>query len=317
MQLPEEFTRPPKEAAPLPEETAPLSDEYNRGAPGGSTEGKKRKLPMAAIAALLSAAMAITGGGAAVSRDLAEKADAVELQEPAPERVIPDTPESQPQPEPEPEPEPEASLLPELISTPLGDGLLQITVYNDDPDPDNGWRNRVLYRGILPEADFTTLELPEPYPLEGYESGGYVLYYGEFREYDGYNDGDTVFALPVGMTLTAEQLELVPVYEQDQTRYVELHAVWLPVTDRNELLYLDGVPAPFVIPLASEGRLWLCALESPRREGYVFDCWLNEAGEAVTFVDCGDMYLDRYDENGRWVGTELQPVSLTSHWLPE
>ena len=217
---------------------------------------------------------------------------------------------------------------PEITTYPLGDGTIYVTVYNNTfdmnaaNDPDDPY-SRVLLRQQIPEAEFTELALPAAeFAGEDFVFEGYVIHYNNVfdRGYDRQSELSS-FVLPLGDTLTQEDVERIPV-SSDGIRYVNIHAMWRSqVTDEIKMpLVLDDGMGNAVTyegdtPFASEGYAYLAAYPIPEREGYTFTGWYDADGnlvEAVAYtdfldaIDAGD-YID-YD----W--SNPHPVTLYAGW---
>lgn len=231
---------------------------------------------------------------------------------------------------------------PEEITYPLGDGQIILTVYNDTTSFDVKTPLEIGYIGALEqktfsEASFTSYKLPSAIKPSGYSFAGWVIHVGSPLD----NGGDTSglkgyggdppaealltegsFAFKVGDTLTGEDIERVPP-SADGKRYVNVHAVWIMTTPSDVRLKLDDgmgnvTGYDMMVPLASEGFLYLCCYPEPTREGYVFDGWYDADGSRVDMLVCYFSFTPyKTDANGGFAGydwSKKQTVTLTAHW---
>ena len=227
------------------------------------------------------------------------------------------------------------------------EGKFVLTVYNDTttfdvPSPVQVEDSplTVLWAGGMPEEGFTEYALPEPIVPDGYRFAGWVVQVGNpfdfgsdtdlFEQYEGdppvselITEG--VYAFPVGDPLTKADVERVPPRE-DGVRYVNVHATWIKEEVSDPRLFLDdgmgNVTAyDMIVPLASEGYLFLCNYPVPERPGYVFDGWYDENGSRVDLLVCYFSFTPmEYDSAGNFTGynwNEKSTVTLTAHWKPE
>ena len=224
--------------------------------------------------------------------------------------------------ETETEPEPEITIYP------LGDSTIYVTVYNNTfdmgaaNDPDDPYM-RVLLRQQIPEAEFTELALPEAeFAGDDFVFEGYVIHYNNVfdRGYDPQSELSS-FVLPLGDTLTQEDVERIPV-SSDGIRYVNIHAMW-----RSQLT--DDIKMPLVLddgmgnavtyegdtPFASEGYAYLAAYPIPEREGYTFTGWYDADGNPIELVAYTD-FLDPIDTGGYidYDWSNPHPVTLYAGW---
>ena len=232
---------------------------------------------------------------------------------------------------------------PQEVNYPLGDGEIVITVYNDTTTFEfptvvsSGGYLTALARTTIAESDFTSYTMPSALTPSGYDFAGWVVHVGNpftddtaaelYTEFSGDPPVDRLlgegnYAFAVGTTLTKEDIEKVPP-SGDGKRWVDVHAVWIEKNPSQKLLRLDdglGNVAEYgmMVPLASEGYLYLCRYPVPEREGYVFDGWYNESGERVDLLLCYFSFTPMtYDANGSFTGydwSRSEAVTLTAHW---
>lgn len=226
---------------------------------------------------------------------------------------------------------------------PLGSGQIALTVYNDTTTFEfpsaataDGYLT-VLDQKTIAEADFVSYTLPSPMTPSGYTFAGWVIHVGNpfdnggsTESLKGYNGDPPVdllvtpatYAFAVGNTLTSVDIEKVAP-SADGKRYVNVHAVWIETNPSQKLLRLDdgmGNVTEYgsMLPLASEGYLYLCRYPEPTREGYTFDGWYDSSGKRVDMLVCFFSFTPVvYDENGNFAGydwTQSGVVTLTAHW---
>ena len=227
---------------------------------------------------------------------------------------------------------------------PLGDGNVVITVYNDTtyfefpdlPTAEDGYRT-LLDTVTIPEAEFERYDLPSAWVPNGYDFWGWVVHVGnpldpggDLEAIRGYNGDPPVeamqpessFVFRVYGQLAKEDVERVPPSE-DGNRYINLHAVWIEREPEQRLLILnDGMGGSVtygsMVPMASEGFLYLCNYPVPTREGYEFDGWYDEDGNRVDMLVCFFSFTPVvYDSEGEFAGYDwnsTKTVTLTAHW---
>ena len=236
-------------------------------------------------------------------------------------------------------------------SHPLGDEIIELTVYNDTLD--GSYENLVLVHTQINAADFTEYELPIPTFAANYSFTGYVGFFGSPFDngYDAYDDyggpaseppqltedfsGEApvefylsrdMFSFPLnGLTLTKAMVEYVPV-AADGVRYVNIHATW-QYTGSSPEFYVeldDGqgnvTNYPVAHPLASEGFFFTETFPQPVPPmGYFFDGWYDENGNRVeVLMDYFSFTPYLYDENGKYVdydwGSPPKTVHLVARW---
>ncbi len=227
---------------------------------------------------------------------------------------------------------------------PLGDGNIVITVFNDTtifefPDfetAEDGYRT-LLDSVTIPEAEFAYYDVPSAWTPNGYEFLGWAVHVGnpldpggDIESIRGYNGDPPVeamvsegsFAFQVYGQLTKENVERVPPSE-DGNRYINLHAVWTMAEPENPLLILnDGMGGStaydMMVPLASEGFLYLCNYPTPLSSGHEFDGWYDENGNRVDMLVCYFSFTPVvYDSEGNFAGYDWnseKSVTLTAHW---
>ena len=127
----------------------------------------------------------------------------------------------------------------------------------------------------------------QPPYCEGYSVQGYVIDYslaGSNLTNVGFNSGSQSFAVDVGFSLTSDEIQLVPVWEEDQIHHIYVHPIWIADEGTNNwenapVVTLDGgdesVSLPIDLPLGSGGIFYVCATV-PEREGYTFAGWYDE-----------------------------------------
>lgn len=166
-----------------------------------------------------------------------------------------------------------------------------------------------LMEQTVQESTFTELALPEAPVYEGYSVQGYVITF------------DNV-AVNVGFSLTLDELQLVPVREEDQIRHVSVHPIWLVNEGVNNWEYapvvtLDSgdttVSLPLDLPLASGGTFYVCAIV-PEREGYTFAGWYDEQDNLVYSLFAEDLFTQT-GEDGSIDWKKPTNVTLTAKWV--
>ena len=166
-----------------------------------------------------------------------------------------------------------------------------------------------LMEQTVQESTFTELALPEAPVYEGYSVQGYVITF------------DNV-AVNVGFSLTLDELQLVPVREEDQIRHVSVHPIWLVNEGVNNWEYapvvtLDSgdttVSLPLDLPLASGGTFYVCAIV-PEREGYTFAGWYDEQDNLVYSLFAEDFFTQT-GEDGSIDWKKPTNVTLTAKWV--
>ena len=166
-----------------------------------------------------------------------------------------------------------------------------------------------LMEQTVQESTFTELALPEAPVYEGYSVQGYVITF------------DNV-AVNVGFSLTLDELQLVPVREEDQIRHVSVHPIWLVNEGVNNWEYapvvtLDSgdttVSLPLDLPLASGGTFYVCAIV-PEREGYTFAGWYDEQDNLVYSLVAGELFTQT-GEDGSIDWKKPTNVTLTAKWV--
>lgn len=301
-----EFTSPGTEFTFPGQEFAGTSSQHRASAAGQKRRWLKKKVLYLAVAFLSVANLTLLKPGSV-------ETPPVETQEAPPAETQPM--ETQPTESVQVLAEPQETLTPPP-TYPLGDGIFDITVYNETFDLETG-NSRVLYRGSFPEADFTELRLPEPEPVEGF---GFVC----FVMYGGRDGNGQVHYYRLQDTVTAEDITLVAP-EEDGVRYVEIYAAWQLVEDREPWmpLTLDGnggtptVQYDATGPMASGGRTFLCAYPVPERPGYQFAGWYEDpdcSGDPVEVL--GALAFFQAGEDGIDWSASI-PITLYARWLPD
>lgn len=327
----EEFTRPPKEnlSNDVPE-FLPLPQEYSYGEGAGETRKQKRKLTRFA-AGVIAAAVAVSMYGKQPSAPIIVPTEPTAVTLPAAE---PPTVPTQPptiltEPTTLQETEPlttEPAFIPEILSTYENPGnICVITVYSDIYDLET-FGNQILFEETFSESEFTELDLPDFPIYEGRSVLGYAIEYSpisaDFQSI-GYNPGSKSFAVSVGNKLTLDELQLVPVWEEDQIRHVNLHPVWVANEGFTEWEYapvitLDSgdkvISFPIDLPLVSGGTFYVCAM-TPTREGYTFAGWYNEADERVYSIFTEDLFTTVQDGTEDIDWTKPTNITLTAKWV--
>ena len=319
----EEYRSPTGEICrPAPEHTYPSGseftkapDEYVYGAP--ATEGRERDSRrllrhfMAIPALILALGMFLT--------------------------PVSGTPGAEPEPGPLPEPEPVAQTYP------LGDGQIQITVYNDtiiymfpgDYTYDEDMIITVLDQVTVSESGFEQYVLPSPRPVTSWTFRGWAVHHGSPFDHA---SGDAPwgpggepapgslspggqFVFTIGDVLTREDVERIPVSD-DGVRYVNIHAMWIledPDNSKSLIVFHDGENEWHYgaeTPAMSEGFTYLAAFPVPEKEGYEFDGWYDEDGNRVEMLDYYVYFDAAQAPDGSWVydWDDPHPVHLYARW---
>ena len=309
--LPEEITRPSAEYASTDAtEFPPLSDEFFQRAAPAAPPRKKRK-PLQLAAGVMAAVVVVN---AFVGLPLAQSKAPAES--PIAEATDPPIVETAP-----PTPPIEMEVL-EPYENP-GDTCI-ITVYADYFDV-AAMGNPILMEQTVQESAFTELALPERPNYEGYSALGYVIEYSSTSANftnTGFNPGSKSFAVDVGLSLTLDEIQLVPVWEENQIRHVYVHPIWVVnegVTNWEyaPVVTLDSgdktVSYPLDLPLGSGASFYVCAMV-PEREGYTFAGWYDEQGRRVYSLLAGSLFTQTR-ENGDIDWTKPTNVTLTAKWI--
>ena len=233
---------------------------------------------------------------------------------------------------------------PSVPTYPLESGRVVVTVYNDTTSyefpsqipGDDGYLT-LLATEVFDAADFTSYTLPEPLVPSGYSFAGWVIHvnapfdYSSDEELFGIYNGDppreallneTNYAFPVENVLTREDLERVPP-DAEGNRFVNVHAVWTQEGGDGLLNLDDGyghvTPYSMMVPLASEGYLYLCRYPVPESpEGKTFDGWYDAEGNRVDMLVCYFSFTPEIrDAEGNFRGYDWnrsESVTLTAHW---
>ena len=238
--------------------------------------------------------------------------------------------------EPEPGPEP----VPVTETYPLGDGEIQITVYNDtiiylfpgDYTYDEDEIITVLDRVTIAESEFEEYVLPAPRVPTSFVFRGWSVHCGNPFDQgpEGASSGEPapgslasgdqrVFV--IGDVLTREDVERIPV-SADGVRYVNIHAMWIledPENTKNRIIFHDGDEEWIYgaeTPAASEGFTYLAAFPTPEKEGYVFDGWYDEDGNRVEILDYYVYFDAAQNPDGSWDydWDDPHPVHLYAGW---
>ena len=215
---------------------------------------------------------------------------------------------------------------------PIADRDLVITVFSGTLSADYTHLEVVLTTRVN-EAEFTSLDLPEPEDIDAFSFYGYVIHMGHLDpalRSEGEPEGAAPQIIPVGNTLTRTHVEQVPV-ASDGVRYVDITANWISDTDP------DGPDADYTFildygehrkkldgqnPMYSEGFLYVCAYpDLDSRPGYEFEGWYNAAGERVDALQSYFSFFEplEYDENGYVSDADMNKtleVVLTARWRP-
>lgn len=311
MMPPEEITRPSAEYASADAaEFPPLSDEFFQSADPAAPPKKKRK-PLQLAAGVMAAVVvvnAFVGLPLAQSKAPAESPIEEAAGSPIVETVPPATP-----------PFAMDVLEPHENS---GDTCI-ITVYADYFDVTE-MGNPILMEQTVQESTFTELALPERPNYDGYSALGYVIEYSSTSANftnTGFNPGSKSFAVDVGFSLTLDELQWVPVWEEDQIRHVYVHPIWVVnegVTNWEyaPVVALDSgdetISYPLDLPLGSGASFYVCAM-APEREGCTFAGWYDEQGRRVYALLAGSLFTQTR-ENGDIDWTKPTNVTLTAKW---
>lgn len=304
-----EFFPPSEEFfPPAAEVTAPAAEFSSLAAERQDETAKRKRLLRKKMLYLVAAfAVAATLTLPRVAGNMKPPQD-----EPAPTETQPVPTETEPVPtQTEPAPTEPPETQPTAPTYPLGDGSLEITVYNSSPNPEDNWNNHVLYQATVPEAEFTDLTLPAYIPHENYNFLGFVL-----------NGSGNYYLLTD--TLRTEDVQLVEP-DENGVRHVNIHAAWEYAGGGDPWIPLildpnDGDPAEeydATSPLASGGTVWPCAFPAPARDGYVFAGWYETpecTGEPVQMIPAHDFFPET--ENDRDWSNPI-PLTLYARWLPE
>ena len=304
-----EFLPPSEEFSPPAAEVASPAAEFSASAAQRRDDASKKKWRLRKKMLYLVAAFTVT---ATIALPKVVRTVKPPQDEPTPTQTQPVPTETQPVPtQTEPAPTEPPETQPTVATYPLGDGSLEITVYNSSPNPDDNWNDHVLYQATVPEAEFSELALPAYIPHENYNFLGFVL-----------NGSGNYYLLTD--TLRTEDVQLVEP-DENGVRHVNIHAAWefdgggdpwIPlILDPN-----DGDPAEeydATSPLASGGTVWPCAFPVPVRDGYVFAGWYATpecTGEPVQRIPAHDFFPET--ENDRDWRNPI-PLTLYARWLPE
>ena len=233
---------------------------------------------------------------------------------------------------------------PAIPTYPLESGKVVITVYNDTtmfefPSQirgDDGYLT-LLSAEAFDAAEFTSYELPDPLIPSGYSFAGWVIHvnapfdYSSEEELFGIYNGDppreamlneSNYAFPVEKVLTREDLEKVPP-DAEGNRFVNVHAVWIQEGGDGLLNFDDGyghvTPYSMMLPLASEGYIYLCRYPVPTSpEGKTFDGWYDAEGNRVEMLMCYFSFTPELrDAEGNFQGYDWgrsEAVTLIAHW---
>lgn len=200
-----------------------------------------------------------------------------------------------------------------------------ITVYGDYFDF-GIMGNPILMEVTVQESSFTELTLPDSLVYDGCSMLGYVIAYNslsdDFRS-TGYNPGSKAFAANVGFSLTLDELQLVPVWEEDQVRHVYVHPIWV----RNEgSVEWENAPVvtlvtdekvlelPIDFPLASGGVLYVCSF-TPQKDGFTFAGWYNESDERIDYVFAEDLFQTFQEGTNEIDWKKPTNITLTAKWV--
>lgn len=308
MKLPEEITRPPVEKFSTDAaEFLPPSDEFFQRAAPADTPKKKRK-PIQFAAGVIAAAVVVN---TFVSLPPAQAEIPVEPTTPIVEPTVPIAePTAPPTIPPTAATEPtEPAFEMEVLETyPNPSDTCVITVYADYFDVAS-MGIPILMEETVQESTFTELALPERPNYEGCSVLGYVITFDNA-------------AVNVGFSLTLDEIQLVPVREEDQIRHVSVHPVWVAnegVTNWEyaPVVTLDSgdktVSFPIDLPLVSGGSFYVCAIV-PEREGYTFAGWYDEQDNLVYSLFAEDLFTQT-QENGDIDWTKPTNVTLTAKWV--
>ena len=299
--LPEEITRPSAEYASTDAaEFSPLPDEFRQRTVPADPPKKKRK-PIQLSAGVMAAVVVVNAFvGLPLAQSKAPPEPPVEnppIVEPVIETVPPATPPT--------EPPFEIEVLEPHENT--GDTCV-ITVYADYFDVAE-MGIPILLEQTVQESTFTELALPDAPVYEGYTVQGYVITFDNA-------------AVNVGFSLTLDEIQLVPVREEDQIRHVSVHPIWVADEGVTNWQYapvvtLDSgdetVSFPLDLPLVSGGTFYVCAIV-PEREGYTFAGWYDEQDNLVYSLFVEDLFTQtREDGSIDW--KKPTNVTLTAKWI--
>ncbi len=333
---------PPAEGALPPEYTKPGAPEFyppppEFGASGESrpAEKKKKRRRMRRILAIPAAAvfgfLCLYAGGVVSLPERTRPAANASVQEQQPE----DSPSGQPDEQPSQPDEEPSSVPPEeqKPTYPIADRDLVITVFSGTLSADYTHLEVVLTTRVN-EAEFTSLDLPEPETIDAFSFYGYVIHMGHLDpglRSEGEPEGAAPLIIPVGNTLTRAHVEQVPV-ASDGVRYVDITANWISDTDPESpeadwtfiLDYGDGHRKKLdgQNPMYSEGFLYVCAYpDLDSHPGYTFEGWYNAAGERVDALQSYFSFYEpvEYDANGYVFDVDVEKplqVVLTARWRP-
>ena len=305
MMLPEEITRPSAEYNTTDAaEFTPLPDEFRQRTVPADPPKKKRK-PIQLAGGVMAAVVVVNAFvGLPLAQSNAPPEPPVE-NPPIVESTDPSVIETAPPTTPPAEPPFEMEVL-ESYQNPSD--ICIITVYADYFDVAE-MGIPTLMEQTVQESTFTELVLPEAPVYEGYSVQGYVITF------------DNV-AVNVGFSLTLDELQLVPVREEDQIRHVSVHPIWLVNEGVNNWEYapvvtLDSgdttVSLPLDLPLASGGTFYVCAIV-PEREGYTFAGWYDEQDNLVYSLFAEDLFTQT-GEDGSIDWKKPTNVTLTAKWV--
>lgn len=305
MMLPEEITRPSAEYNTTDAaEFTPLPDEFLQRTVPADPPKKKRK-PIQLAGGVMAAVVVVNAFvGLPLAQSNAPPEPPVE-NPPIVESTDPSVIETAPPTTPPAEPPFEMEVL-ESYQNPSDTCI--ITVYADYFDVAE-MGIPTLMEQTVQESTFTELALPEAPVYEGYSVQGYVITF------------DNV-AVNVGFSLTLDELQLVPVREEDQIRHVSVHPIWLVNEGVNNWEYapvvtLDSgdttVSLPLDLPLASGGTFYVCAIV-PEREGYTFAGWYDEQDNLVYSLFAEDLFTQT-EEDGSIDWKKPTNVTLTAKWV--
>jgi len=305
MMLPEEITRPSAEYNTTDAaEFTPLPDEFRQRTVPADPPKKKRK-PIQLAGGVMAAVVVVNAFvGLPLAQSNAPPEPPVE-NPPIMESTDPSVIETAPPTTPPAEPPFEMEVL-ESYQNPSDTCI--ITVYADYFDVAE-MGIPTLMEQTVQESTFTELALPEAPVYEGYSVQGYVITF------------DNV-AVNVGFSLTLDELQLVPVREEDQIRHVSVHPIWLVNEGVNNWEYapvvtLDSgdttVSLPLDLPLVSSGTFYVCAIV-PEREGYTFAGWYDEQDNLVYSLFAEDLFTQT-GEDGSIDWKKPTNVTLTAKWV--
>ena len=244
---------PPEDPGVAPEYQTP-PDEFNCFA-SAAPEEEKKPSRLRKVMLFVAAAGLIALGFFTPKRGVLPPADAEATA--APTLAPGETPGPTEAPGTEPDETPEETLTPSDTPSPLptdtpgptevpyplrSEGTIRLAVFADMLD--ENYNEVVLANETFDEATFDHYDLP-PLPTQsGYTPLGYVLLSTSGFEYfnELYFDNGTPHAIgsiPLGMTVTAEELSVVAP-DADGVRYVEIHTAWLGENPHFTLQLDDG-----------------------------------------------------------------------------